>query len=118
MSDIQVISQTQVIDVGTITQSISVNPLTQAAIVVSSPTSAISIVNAGPVGPAGAGTGYNFSQLSDLSTWTINHNLGYKPSVQTFTVGGLEVLGEVQHISSNQVTVTFNTAISGTARLN
>jgi hypothetical protein len=72
----------------------------------------------GPPGPPGpSGSGYNHTQSSASTVWTINHNLGFIPTVQTVTVGGLEVMGEVQHTSANQTLVTFNTAIAGTARL-
>jgi hypothetical protein len=101
----------QVIRVSSATQKIIVNPVTQA----------IAIVNAGPPGPPGppgpSGAGYDFNQASPATTWTINHNLGYRPSVQMFTVGGLEVLGEIQHTSNNQTLISFNTAVAGTARL-
>jgi hypothetical protein len=101
----------QVIRVATETQKIIVDPVTQA----------IAIVSGGPPGPPGppgpSGAGYDFDQVSPSTTWTINHNLGYRPSVQMFTVGGLEVLGEIQHVSDNQTLITFNIAVAGTARL-
>lgn len=118
MTDVNVISGTQTIDVNPIVeQTIDVDSVTQQ-VTVSPATSSISITNSGPVGPSGSSAGYNFTQSSDSDFWIINHNLGYKPSVQTFTVGGLEVIGEVQHVSNNQATVSFNTPISGFARLN
>jgi hypothetical protein len=144
MSNVDVISQTQRIVVdnsstpidSSKSQRIVVDPVTNTTIVVSVPaiqnlkleqgSSSISVINAGPVGPSGppgpggsgsGGAGYNHTQSTAALTWVINHNLGYKPSIQTFTVGGLEVLGEVQQISVNQITVAFNTAIAGSARL-
>jgi hypothetical protein len=89
------------------TQVIKLDPSTQA----------FTVTTAGPQGPPGQGAGLNYTQGSANTVWTINHNFGYKPSVQTFTVGGLEVLGEIQHISVNQTTITFNEAVAGTARL-
>jgi hypothetical protein len=117
MSTIDVISQTQVLTVSPIIQTLNVNTVTGTAVVVGSSTPSVTVTNAGPVGPPGAGAGYNFAQTATSAVWTINHNLGYKPSVQVFTVGGLEMLAEVQHNSINQVIVTFNTAVAGTARL-
>lgn len=120
MSNVEVISQTQVVTVSPITQTLNVNTVTGTAVVVNPSTPSVTVVNAGPVGPAGSGgsgAGYNHTQTAALSIWTINHNLGYKPSVQIFTTGGLEMLAEIQHISINQVTVTFNNAVTGTARL-
>lgn len=117
MTIIDVISQTQVLDVEMPVQVVTVDPISSEVTVVNNAGSPVAVTNAGPQGPPGSGTGFNFSQASPLITWTINHNMGYKPSVQTFTVGGLEILGEVQQISNNQVLVTFNTATAGTARL-
>lgn len=64
----------------------------------------------------GAG-GYDHSQVSASATWTINHNLGYKPNVQPFNTGGAAVVGEIIHTSVNQTVIYFNTAIAGFARL-
>jgi hypothetical protein len=69
----------------------------------------------GPPGPAG--TGYTHTQSSPSATWTINHNLGIKPSVEVFSVGGLEVDASVLHVSNNQVAVSFATPFAGYARL-
>lgn len=61
--------------------------------------------------------GFDHSQTAPATVWTINHNLGFRPSVQTFSVGGVEMLGSVQHISLNTLTLTFAAAVAGTARL-
>lgn len=72
----------------------------------------------GPPGPSGGGSaGFNFTQDSPDTTWNINHNLGYRPSVELMSTGGLEMIGQVLHISVNQVQVSFNEAVSGFARL-
>lgn len=47
------------------------------------------------------------------SLWTVNHNLGREPSVTVLTVGGLEMLADVQHTSLNQFTVSFSQPQSG-----
>lgn len=117
MTTITVISGTQTIVVDPQGQSISVDAVTGAPVVIGSPATAVSIVNSGPVGPPGEGAGFNFTQVSPATTWTINHNFGYRPSVQIFTVGGLEVLGEIHHQSTNQTVVSFNEALAGFARL-
>lgn len=73
----------------------------------------------GPIGPPGPnGAGFNFTQAVPSLTWTINHNLGYYPSVELFSVGGLEIDADVQHVSVNQTVVTFLIATAGSARLN
>lgn len=71
----------------------------------------------GPVGPAGPVGGYNHTQGSADVEWVINHNLGYYPSVDVFSVGGIELIVEVQHISVNQTRVLHLTPTAGSARL-
>jgi len=75
----------------------------------------------GPQGPQGlpgsAAASYTHTQSSASSTWTINHNLGYKPAVELLTVGGVEMEGDVVHVSDNQVIVYFVISVAGTARL-
>lgn len=53
MSDITVVAQTQQIDVDPVTQTIEVDPITQIAVVIGPAASAVSVVNAGPIGPPG-----------------------------------------------------------------
>jgi len=59
-----------------------------------------------------------FNQISPLSSWTINHNMGKKPSVAIVTTGGDAVTADVNYIDNNNLTVTFSTAFAGTAYLN
>lgn len=66
----------------------------------------------------GAGSAsYNHTQSSASNTWVINHNLGYKPVVQVYSVGGAEVEAEILHSTINQVQVLFNASYAGYARL-
>lgn len=72
----------------------------------------------GPTGPAGGGAAaYVHTQASASSTWSISHNLGYFPDVAVFTVGGVEVVAEVVHTSTNVTVVSFAAPMSGSARL-
>lgn len=83
-------------------------------------TGALDIVGAtGPAGPPGSGDpSFIFTQSTPSTTWTINHNLGYKPSVELFDTGSQEIDAEVVHTNNNQVIAYFNPATAGTARLN
>lgn len=69
----------------------------------------------GDVGPPGVG-GFDFTQSTPAATWTINHNLGYRPGVDLFTVGGVEMEAEVVHLSLNTTLVYFLTPTAGSAR--
>lgn len=66
---------------------------------------------------ADEGTAYVFTQSAPASTWTINHNLGYVPSVEVFDSGSQEVDAAVSHPNANQTVIVFSVPISGFARL-
>lgn len=73
---------------------------------------------AGPQGPAGAaGNAYVHTQATVSATWTINHNLGYRPSVELLDSGSQEIDGDIAHPSVNQVVVTLSPPTAGLARL-
>lgn len=81
-------------------------------------TSVVTATTAGPQGPKGeAGAGYNHQQSTASTTWTINHNLGFRPSVELLDSGSQEIEGEVSHPSVNQTVVTLTLATAGLARL-
>lgn len=75
----------------------------------------------GATGPAGAdgsaAASFEFPQVSPASTWTINHNLGFRPTVGVFSAGGMEVEADVLHTTLNQTVITFNAPFAGFARL-
>ena len=79
-------------------------------------TSVVTATTEGPQGPAGSG-GYVFTQSTPSTTWTINHNLGFRPSVELLDTGSQEIDGDVAHPSINQTIVTLNPATAGLARL-
>lgn len=56
-----------------------------------------------------------YYQLNASTTWTITHNKGYKPLVDIFTLGGMELIGDVVHLSDNVIQVYFNSPMAGFA---
>lgn len=77
-----------------------------------------------PVEPPGGGDGpaedflYVHSQPSASLVWVISHMLGGYPNVTVVeTATGDNVVGEVNYLSTDQLTITFSVAISGTAYL-
>lgn len=70
----------------------------------------------GPMGLPG-GTYYEHTQSPAAATWTINHNLGFRPTVELRTAGGQEFIADVQHPTVNQVVVYLNSPLAGFARL-
>lgn len=77
----------------------------------------------GATGPAGAtgargadGVGAPFSVAfpDPLGTWIVNHNLGRAPvGVTVSTVGGVEIMADVQNVSPNQTRVYFDAPTAG-----
>ena len=79
----------------------------------------VTAYNSLPYKPSGqAGASYVHNQPSAAATWTIAHNLGFKPSVELLNAGSQEIEGDVVHTSQNVTVVNFTTPIAGFARLN
>ena len=80
-------------------------------------TTVVTIATAGQQGPGGGGAAYVHTQASPATTWTINHNLGFRPSVELLDSGSQEIDGAIAHPTVNQTVVTLNPATAGLARL-
>ena len=61
---------------------------------------------------------FTHNQLSPEKEWNVVHNLNKFPSVNIVDSGGSVVLGEIQYIDENQITITFTSGFSGKAYLN
>jgi hypothetical protein len=61
---------------------------------------------------------YTHTQVSAAATWTVTHNLNRRPSVTVVDSGDTVVIGDVNYVSDNQLTLTFSAAFSGKAHLN
>lgn len=55
------------------------------------------------------------TELSPVSPWVINHNLGRRVNVEVYTLGGVRILADVMQVSVNQTIVTFDTPQAGYA---
>lgn len=101
---------------------ITVEPEIVHSIQVQAPSapSVIQVGQQGPPGPPGpegpAGASYVHTQNSAATSWTVNHNLGFFPSVTCLNSGSVEIEGSVIHNSINQCTITFDVAVSGQCR--
>ena len=60
---------------------------------------------------------YEHMQGSASNSWTINHNLGFKPNVTVIDSAGNIVEGEIAYTNTNSLTVSFQSAFSGNAYL-
>jgi S1-C subfamily serine protease len=102
-------------------------PTPGQAVTSSSPQVTIEAAGRGPTGPQGVqgfqgiqgpmGSGFTYNQPNSLTVWTINHNLGYKPSVTVYSSSNDEVIGEVVPIDLDNLTITFSSPFSGIAYL-
>lgn len=61
---------------------------------------------------------YTHDQGVVSSVWTINHNLAKYPSVSVADTSNAIVVGVVEYIDTNNLTITFNAAFSGSAYIN
>ena len=104
------------VNVSAVTNTITVTDGDNSTTVVTVPiTNTVTATTVGPQGPSGAG--YLHQQTSASTTWTINHNLGFRPAVELFDSGSQEIEGDVAHPSINQAIITVNPATAGSARL-
>jgi hypothetical protein len=60
---------------------------------------------------------FTFDQQSPASTWSITHNLGFKPSVFVVDTSDNVCYGDIQYTSVNALTVTFSQSFAGKAYL-
>ena len=67
----------------------------------------------------GSSSGIAFTHLQAVpnTAWTINHNLGMRPSVSILDTGGNEVEADVVHTNTNQLVIHFAIPLAGLARL-
>lgn len=61
---------------------------------------------------------YSHNQSSASSTWNVTHNLGKFPSISVIDSSKNVVVGDVQYIDANRLTITFTAAFSGKAYMN
>ena len=64
-----------------------------------------------------SGESYVHSQGVAAATWTITHNLGYVPNVWVKDSANTVVEGDVAVVDNNTITITFASAMGGTAYL-
>lgn len=80
----------------------------------------INKVTDGDFGPVDGGSTptYTHNQTSPATSWTVNHNFGYRPSgISVISVGGQVVNADITHTSVNQFIVSFSMPYSGMVRV-
>jgi len=66
-----------------------------------------------PVASSTSDKNYVFTQTTPSDTWTVNHNLDKRCSVQVVDDTYKEIIADITWVSNNTVTVEFNTATTG-----
>lgn len=61
------------------------------------------------------GARFEYLQTVPAAVWIVNHNLGFRPNVLAWSVGGVQMLAEPIHISLNQTNVYFDNPVAGFA---
>jgi hypothetical protein len=77
----------------------------------------VKVITAGPQGASALSNAYTYTQSTPALNWTINHSLGYRPSVEIIDDGSREIDGDVYHPTINQTVIIFNVPVAGSARL-
>ncbi|HAI59346.1 MAG TPA: hypothetical protein DCM32_05655 [Xanthomonadaceae bacterium] len=73
-------------------------------------------LTAGGLPFAGGSQSFVHTQASPSPSWTVNHNLGFRPAVEVYSVGGAEIEAAILHTSVNQTAISFSTPTAGSAR--
>jgi len=60
---------------------------------------------------------YQHDQTAPAAVWNVTHDIGLFPSVDVIDSTNTVVYADVQHISANQLTITFQSPTIGTAFL-
>lgn len=67
---------------------------------------------------SGVDKNYVHNQGVASAIWNITHNLGKFPSVTVVDSSGREVVGDVQHLTINTLTINFSAGFAGKAYIN
>lgn len=63
-------------------------------------------------------TTYVHTQAQSGSVWAIEHNLNRFPSIEVVDSAGSVVVGDIQYIDENNITINFSAPFTGKAYLN
>lgn len=61
---------------------------------------------------------YVHNQGAANTVWSVNHSLNKYPSVMVVDSAGTVVVGQIDYVDLNNLTITFNAAFSGDAYIN
>ena len=94
--------------------------ITPVSVNVTTPAPQAVVVNVSAVGQKGDPGPwgiYVHTQSIPGDTWTVTHNLGYRPNVTVVDSAETEVVGDLTYVNDNSLILTFIGAFSGKAYL-
>lgn len=118
MSDLEVSEEVSELVVEEFGNNLAVDGAVERLLIPETTLEIVEVTKQGPEGASGsAASSHLHTQSSSSATWTVNHNLGYRPNVEVFNTGWAEVDASVVHNSVNQTVITFSQPTTGYARM-
>jgi hypothetical protein len=78
---------------------------------------AVTRINLSPAITINNNMSYVYTQTAPALVWTVDHRMGFKPSVFTEDASGIDMQGVVEYIDTNVLKITFNQPVAGKAYL-
>lgn len=70
-------------------------------------------IHGGGGGGGGADSRGYFEQSTPATTWTVTHNLGFRPPAAVLDTAGDVLICDITHVNDNQLVVNHDVAIAG-----
>ena len=64
-----------------------------------------------------SGGDYTHEQMSPAFVWNIQHDLAFFPNVTVIESQGKQIIGDVEYVDQNNLTITFSREVAGKAYL-
>lgn len=80
--------------------------------------SSVNVSVTGVIASTGGDKNYVHDQSSASATWSVTHNLNKRPAVSVVDSAGTQVICDIQYVSDNEVTLTFDDSTAGKAYFN
>lgn len=98
--------------------SISISGVSTSTNAVTVKDSSVNVSVTGVIASTSGDKNYVHDQSSASATWNITHNLNKRPAVSVVDSAGTQVICDVQYVSDNEVTLTFDDSTAGKAYFN
>jgi hypothetical protein len=78
---------------------------------------AVTRINLSPAITVNNNMSYVYTQTAPALVWTVDHRMGFKPSVFTEDASGIDIQGVIEYVDTNILKITFNQPVAGKAYL-